>query len=195
VRRRGYQLHDAQDLTQAFFAQLLEKNYVQSADRARGKFRTFLLASMQHFLANHWRDAHTQKRGGQAAFVSFEEADAGVRDLAPALPGLSPERLFEKQWAMTMLDQALSKLENEFTASGKAQWFQELKVFLTGDKRETSYADLAVKLSSAEGTLRTAVSRLRRQYADLVRAEVAQTVANPGEVEEELRALFAALSA
>jgi len=195
VRRRGYERHAAQDLTQEFFARLLEKNYLGAADRAKGKFRTFLLTALEHFLANEWRDAHAQKRGGKLTFLSFDDPAADEQYLQVSSGDLSPERLYEKQWAMTLLEQALATLQSEFAAAGKGPWFNELKIFLTGEKRSVSYADLAVKLATTEGALKTAVNRLRQRYAGLLREEVARTVASPDEVEEELRALMAALNA
>ena len=194
VRRRGYELHEAQDLTQEFFARLLTKNYLSDADRTKGKFRTFLLTALEHFLANEWRDAHAQKRGGHVAFLSFDDpiAEEQLRQLSSG--HVSPEQLYEKQWAMTLLEQALGALQRECAAAGKGAWFTELKIFLTGEKRSVSYAELAGKLGSTEGALKTAVNRLRQRYAGLLREEVARIVASPGEVEEELRALLAALS-
>ena len=195
VRRRGYPLHEAQDLTQEFFARLLARNYLGAADRTRGKFRTFLLTALEHFLANEWRNAHAQKRGGRVAFLSFDDPVAEELFGQVAATDLSPERQYEKQWAMTLLEQGLVALQREFKAAGKGAWFDELKVFLTGEKQNASYADLARKLATTEGALKTAVSRLRQRYAGLLREEVARTVATPEEVEEELRALLGALSA
>jgi RNA polymerase sigma-70 factor (ECF subfamily) len=137
VRRRGYELHAAQDLTQEFFARLLDKNYLSAVDRTKGKFHSFLLAAMEHFLANEWRDAHAQKRGGKVTFLSFDDAAEG-QELQATSGDLSPERLFERQWAMTLLEQVLGKLEGEFTAVAKGRLFDELKIFLTGEKRSAS---------------------------------------------------------
>src|SRR5262249_32759506 len=177
VRRRGYELHQAQDLTQEFFARLLEKNYLGAADRARGKFRTFLLTALEHFLANEWRDAHAQKRGGHLAFLSFDDPVAEEQLLQASSAELSAERLYEKSWAMTLLEQALNTLQRECTIAGKGAWFDELKIFLSGEKRNFSYADLAAKLGTTEGALKTAVTRLRQRYAGLLREEDARTVA------------------
>lgn len=194
VRRRGYDRHQAQDLTQAFFERMLEKSYLSSVDRSKGKFRSFLIAALEHFLAKEWRRAHAQKRGGQARFVSLDDETAERQYLEAASSTLTPEQLFQQQWAMTLLDQVLARLSEEFAAAGKAESFAELKVFLTGEKRAISYAELAVKLDNTEAALKMAVSRMRQRYGELLRAEIAQTVANPEEVEEELRALLAALS-
>jgi len=194
VRRRGHSPHDAQDLTQGFFARLLEKDYLNAVDPRKGKFRSFLLAALEHFLSNEWRDAHAQKRGGQFTFVSTDAQSAEQQYLQEPASNLSPEQLFEQQWAMTLLDQTLNRLQQEFVASGKGVLFGDLKIFLTGEKRAGLYAELAKKLGMTEAALKMAVSRMRHRYGELLRAEIANTVASPGEIDEELRALFAALS-
>ena len=176
IRRRGHQPHDTQDLTQAFFARLLEKDYLRSVDRSKGKFRSFLLAAVEHFLANEWRRANAQKRGGNFTFSSLDDTSA------------------EQQWAMALLQKALGGLQQEFAASGKGALFEEIKMFLTGEKHGTSYAQLAAKLGMSEGALKMATSRMRQRYGELLRAEIVNTVASPDEVDGELRALFGALS-
>jgi len=194
IRRRGYEPPDAQDLTQSFFARLLEKDYLSGVDRSKGKFRSFLLAALEHFLANNWRDAHAQKRGGKVVFISMDDDSAEKTYTRVSAPGLSPEKLFEQQWAMTLLDQVLARLREEFTVAGKGALFEELKMFLTGEKRPISYGELAFKLQTTEPALKMAVSRMRQRYGELLRAEIGNTVASPAEVDDELRALFAALS-
>ena len=194
IRRAGHQPSDAQDLTQAFFARLLEKDYLRAVDHNKGKFRSFLLAALEHFLANEWRRAHAQKRGGGAPFLSLDNDSAEQQYLQAQCSGLSAEKLFEQQWAMTLLQQTLGGLQQEFAAAGKAPLFEQLKVFLTGEKRAVSYVELAVKLQMTEAALKMAVSRLRQRYRELLRLEIASTVSRPEEVDEELRALFAALS-
>lgn len=194
VRRRGLDAHAAQDLTQEFFARLLDRNGIATVDRTKGKFRSFLLASMDNFLTNAWRDSHTQKRGGHLTFISLENQLPGEPALQAPSGELLPEQLFAKQWAMTLLETVLAELQCEFTATGKGQLFDTLKIFLTGEKRSAGYAELALNLATTEGALKMTVQRLRKRYAELLRAEVARTVASPDEVEEELRALFAALS-
>jgi RNA polymerase sigma factor (sigma-70 family) len=195
LRRRGRSPHDAQDLTQAFFARLLEKDYLQSVDPRKGKFRSFLLAALEHFLANEWRSGRAQKRGGGVTFVSLDDTKAEQRYLQVPGSNLSPEQFFEQQWASTLLDRVLSRLREEFLAAGKDPLFEELKVFLTGDKSAASYAELAVKLSTTEAALKMAVSRMRHRYGELLREEIAQTVSRPEEIQGELQALYAALSA
>jgi RNA polymerase sigma-70 factor (ECF subfamily) len=194
VRRRGYGPHDAQDLTQEFFARLLAKDFFRAVDRNKGKFRSFLLAALEHFLANEWRRSQTQKRGGKFTFVSINDDSAEQPFLQVPASNLSPEQLFEQQWAMTLLNQTLARLEQEFVVSGKGGLFGELKIFLTGEKRAASYAELGAKLGMTEAALKMAVSRMRQRYGELLRAEIANTVSDPAEVEAELKALFKALS-
>lgn len=194
VRRRGYGAHDAQDLTQEFFARLLEKNYLGAVDRTKGKFRSFLLAALEHFLANEWRDAHAQKRGGKLTFVSIDDESAEQPYLQVSGSHLAAERLFEQQWATTLLTETVTRLREEFIRAGKRESFEQLKIYLTGEKRELSYGQLAEKLGTTEAGLKMSVSRMRQRFGELLRAEIADTVSSPQEVEDELRALFAALS-
>jgi len=194
LRRSGWMTHDAEDLTQAFFERVLQKDYLRAVDRTKGKFRSFLLAMLRHFLANHRRDARTQKRGGHAQFVSLEEELDDEQHLRSAFADASAEQSFERQWAMTLLDKVVGQLHEEYQSTRKATLFDELKVFLTGEKRVGNYAELAVKLNTTEAALQMTVSRMRRRYGELLRAEIASTVSTPEEAEDELRALFAALS-
>ena len=194
VRRQGHGPHDAQDLTQEFFARLLEKNYLDDVRRERGKFRSFLLASMKHFLANEWDRARTQKRGGAQVHVPIDTQSAETRyGLEPA-HDQTPEKLFERRWALTLLDNVLSRLREEFVASGKADQFDQLKVALTADKRAVPYAELGARLGMSQGAVKVAVHRLRARYREVLRAEIANTVSSPTDVEEEIRQLFAALA-
>jgi RNA polymerase sigma factor (sigma-70 family) len=194
VRRRGHEAHDAQDLTQEFFALLLAKDFLQGVDRSKGKFRSFLLAALEHFLANEWRRANAQKRGGKSTFVSLDDGSAETQFLQVPSADLPPEKLFEQQWARTLLDQVVTRLREEQVAASKGELFDHLKIFLTGEKRAVAYADLAVKLNTTEAALKMAVSRMRQRYGELLRAEIANTVSDAAEIEGELRALFAALS-
>ena len=194
VRRRGYEAHDAQDLTQEFFARLLAKVFLRSVDRSKGKFRSFLLAALEHFLAKEWRRTNAQKRGGQFTFVSTDAESAEHQYLQVPATNLSAEQLFEQQWATSLLNQALGRLREEFVAGGKQVQFEATKIFLTGEKQAQSYAELAAKLATTEAALKMAVSRMRQRYGELLRAEIANTVSGPEEVDEELRSLFAALS-
>jgi len=194
IRRRGHEPHDAQDLTQEFFARLLARDFLRAVDRSKGKFRSFLLAALEHFLANDWRRVNAQKRGGGLTFISLDDTSTENRYQQLASPALSPERVFEQQWAITLLDQTISRLREEFVSAGKEALFAELKIFLTGEKRAGGYAELAMKLQTTEAALKMSVSRMRQRYGELLRAEIASTVSSPEEVEEELRALFAALN-
>ena len=194
VRRRGHDAEDARDLTQGFFEALLTKNLVAQADRERGKFRTFLLGSLNHYLANEWDKRQALKRGGGYAIVSLHEQDIEDRYLHEPVDELTPERLFDRRWAETMLEMVFARLRSEFEASGQADRFDECKPWLLGDKTDCSYADAAARLGIGEPGVRSAVSRLRRRFRELMRAEIAQTVCEPGEVDEEIRALFQALA-
>ena len=191
VRRRGHSAHDAQDLTQGFFARLLEKNDLASVDRARGRFRSFLLAALDHFLINEWHRARTQKRGGATVLFSFDALDAESRlRHEPATD--SPEQIYDRRWAMTLLDQVMARLRTEMAGAGKLAHFEALKFCLTGER--TAYAEVGARLAMSEGAVKVAVHRLRERYRALLRAEIAETVATPEEIEDELRALLAALS-
>jgi DNA-directed RNA polymerase specialized sigma24 family protein len=194
VRRRGYGPHDAQDMTQKFFSRFLEKHYLKSVARERGKFRSFLLASMNHFLANEWDRVKAQKRGGRVEFVSIDGMPADSDRCWEIATNVTPEKVYERQWALTLLDLVLTRLREEFAATGKAELFDDLKPFLTGDKSGRTYGDVAAQSRTTEGAVKTAIHRLRRRYRELLHQEVAQTVASPAEVEEELRALLAALN-
>jgi RNA polymerase sigma-70 factor (ECF subfamily) len=194
LRRSGWTAHDAEDLTQAFFERVLKKDYLRAVDRTKGKFRSFLLAMLRHFIANHRRDSRALKRGGQVSFISIDDESIDELDLRPANADTTAEQSFERQWAMTLLEQVVGRLQEEYQVAGKATLFDELKVFLTGDKGTGGYAELAVTLNTTEAALKMAISRMRRRYGELLRAEIARTVSTPEEVEDELRALFAALS-
>jgi RNA polymerase sigma-70 factor (ECF subfamily) len=194
VRRQGRAPHDAQDLTQEFFARLLEKNYLDDVRRERGKFRSFLLASMKHFLANEWDRARAQKRGGANAHVPIDTQSAETRYGLEPSHDHTPEKLFERRWALTLLDNVLARLREEFVASGKAEQFDQLKVALTADKRAVPYAELGARLRISQGAVKVAVHRLRARYREVLRAEIANTVASAADVEQEIRHLFAALA-
>jgi len=191
VRRQGHTAHDAQDLTQAFFAQLLERGGVEGVAPERGRFRTWLLAVLQHFLINEWRRARTQKRGGGAVHLSLDD-DAEARYLVEPADPITAEKLFDRRWALTLLDRVLARLGAEQAQTGKAAQFEALKFCLSGEKH--AYAEVAAKLEMTEAAVKVAVHRLRERYRALIRTEIAETVASPEEVDGELRDLFAALS-
>ncbi len=194
VRRRGHSPEDAQDLTQEFFARLLEHNWVGRADQQKGRFRSFLLSAMNHFLADEWDKARAQKRGGGVPPVPLQFDTAETRYGHEPVDKTSPEQNYERRWALTLLDRVLQRLRSEYEQEGKAELFTELHPCLVGDRTAQPYAELAVKLGVNEGTVKSAVHRLRQRYRQLLRDEIAQTVANPGEVNEELHHLFAALA-
>ena len=190
VRRRGYDAHDGQDLTQEFFARLLQKDFLGSVDRDKGKFRSFLLASMNHFLAKEWKRANRQKRGGGGVIVSLDDDSAEHRYRQEPATDLTADKLFERRWAMTLLEGAMSQLRQEFLDGGKRSLFEELKVFISGTRTEEGYAGVAPRVNLTEGAVKVAVHRLRKRYGEILRAEIAQTVSSPEEVEEEIRHLF-----
>jgi RNA polymerase sigma-70 factor (ECF subfamily) len=194
VRRRGYATHEAEDLIQEFFARLLAKDFLRTVDRSKGKFRSFLLAAMEHFLAKEWRRANAQKRGGNYAFVSIDDDTAEKPYHEVLASTLSPEQLFNQQWAIALLERVVSRLQEEFLAAGKQSQFDTLKIFLTGEKQAVRYAELAARLGKTEGALKMAVSRMIQRYGELLRIEIANTVSDPAEIEDELQELKKALS-
>ena len=194
LRRQGTPADDAQDLVQSFFAELLEKGKLGAADRERGKFRSFLLASLKHFQANQWRRAAAQKRGGGATPVSLDLESGERRFALEPAHELTAERIFQRQWAMTLLEQTLAALRTEFAAAGKAELFERLKEYPGGDGAGVPYLELATELGMTEGALKVAMHRFRGRWREALREQIAQTVAGPEEIEEELRELFAAVA-
>jgi RNA polymerase sigma-70 factor (ECF subfamily) len=194
VRHRGYTPHDAQDLTQGFFASFLAKNYLQDLDAERGKFRSFLLAALNHYLSNERDRARTIKRGGKQTFVFLDDDTAEERYRLEPATSLTPAMVFERRWATAVLEAALRQLRAEFAGTGREVQFERLKLFLEGDVARGDYQIAAVDLNVSPGAVAMAVQRLRRRYRELIRAEVARTLANPADVETELRHLFAALA-
>jgi RNA polymerase sigma factor (sigma-70 family) len=194
VRRRGHDADEAQDLTQAFFARLLEKNDLAAAQRERGKFRSFLLTSLKHFLANEWDRGRAKKRGGDRSPVSIDFGIAEDRYRREPSHELTAEKIFDRRWAFVILEQVLTHLQEESGRAGKSELFDRLKVFLTGEKPAGSYDQLASELEMSAGAIKVAVHRLRRRYRELLRAEIGQTVADPDEIEQEIRDLFTAIS-
>jgi RNA polymerase sigma-70 factor (ECF subfamily) len=193
VRRRGYGPQDAEDLTQGFFARLLAKNYVGQADRERGKFRTFLLSALNHFLADEWDRAHRLKRGGGQPLLSLDAAAAEERYTREPVDQFDAAKLFERRWATTLLERAMARLEQEYAERDQNQHFEGLRAFLVGDGGEATYAQAAPRLGLTVAAMKMAVSRMRARCRELLREEIAQTVAGPREAEEEYRALVAAL--
>ena len=190
VRRKGYRPEEAQDLTQEFFAQLIERNHFRLADRDKGKFRGFLLARLDYFLAREWSRAHRQKRGGQFTFISMDEHSPEEWYRLEPADHDTPEKQFLRQWALTVLKQAMNALQTECEANGKGALFREAKSLISGERHGTAYTDISRSLGLAEGTVRVAVHRLRQRYGELLRSEVAHTLASEEEVDEELRYLL-----
>jgi RNA polymerase sigma-70 factor (ECF subfamily) len=194
VRRRGHASHDAQDLTQAFFEKLLEKNYLGDVARERGKFRSFLLASLKHFLANEWHRSRAAKRGGGCPLISLDDDDAEKRYLREPADSMTAERLFERRWAMTVLDQVMARLREAMLADGKAELFDVLKNHLSGGGEILPFAEAGERLGISEGAARVAAHRLKKRYRELLREEIAQTVGSPAEIDDEIRYLVRVLS-
>ena len=193
ARRRLPSPHDAQDLTQAFFAELLEKDYLQAADPRRGKFRSFLLTAFKHFLSRQRERANAQKRGGGRSPVSLDFEAGECRYRREPADHATPEAIYERRWALAILEQALARLRQEMTDAGKGKQFECLKGALEGEGPLETHAQIAGQLGLSEQAVKVAAHRLRRRYQELLRAEIAQTVTTPEEVEDELRDLFAAV--
>lgn len=194
VRRRGYTGDDAADLTQEFFARLLEKNRLAQVDRRKGKFRSFLLASMKHFLANEWDKSQAQKRGGGRAPISIELSVAETAYRFEPVDEITAERAFERRWALTLLDSVLQQLRTEYVAGGREDLFDRIKGRLMHPDDAGGYRDIAADLSMSEGAVKVAVYRLRKRYRELLVHEVSQTVTVAGEIDDEVGELFKALS-
>jgi len=194
VRRRGRTKEDAEDLTQAFFARFLAKNYLEGLNAERGRFRAFLLASLKHFLANEWDKSQRRKRGGGATHLSLDWQTADTQFQVTAVNETSPDKAFDREWAVTLLARVIQRLQAECEADGRGKLFSELKIFLTAGKGELSHAEAAKSLDMDETTVRVAVHRLRKRYRQLLRDEIAQTLADAADVDEEMRALFGAFS-
>ena len=198
VRARGYSIEDAQDLTQDFFVTILRNNWLQHADRNRGRFRSLLLRSLQNFLINAAEKTSARKRGGDVDFVSWDDwmADVPSQLSLPgqALESLPPERIFDLSWATTVVEHALQRLREECESRGKLWLFQALSAHLTDEREEVSYANLAAELGMAETAVKKQLHNMRQRYRSLLRAEVAQTVENPADVDDEIRYLCASLA-
>lgn len=194
VRRLGRSPHDAQDLTQDFFARLIEKDYLRTADRAKGRFRTFLLVALKRFSANEWDRAQAQKRGGGSAFVPFDTAFAESRYAVEPPPTLPAEREYEHRWAITLLAQAMTRLRTEYETAGRTGEFDELKGYLTAERGAIPYPAIAAALKATESGARGAVHRLRKRFRELFRMQIADTVSDAAEVDDEVKHVVAALS-
>lgn len=194
VCRRGHDPESARDLTQGFFAELLAKDSIARADRERGRFRTFLLAALDHFLHHQHRDAQALKRGGGREFISWDAQDAEQRYALEPVDDRSPDREFDRRWALATLEKVRHQLRNEFLLAGKMELFNALRPHLSGDLEVVPYAQVATQLNMTVVAVKVTVHRLRQRYGELLRQEVAQTLADPTGVEEEIRQLILALS-
>lgn len=194
VRRRGHSKEDAEDLTQAFFARFLEKNYLAGLSAERGRFRAFLLAALKHFLANEWDKSLAQKRGGGSTHLSLDWQTADTKFQVAATSEPSPDKVFDREWALALLAKVIGQLQKECEMDGHAKQFEQLKIFLTAGKGSLSHADAARNLSMDETAVRVAVHRLRKRYRILLHDEISQTLADESMVDEEMRALFGAFS-
>ena len=194
VRRQTSTREDAEDLTQSFFAKFLEKNYLEGLSSDKGKFRAFLLAALKHFLANEWDRANRQKRGGGVALLSLDWQSADTRYQIDPADNLSPDKLYDRAWAVTLLERVITRLRQEGDAGGKGRLFEQLKPFLMIGKSAIPYAQAAAALGLTEGAVRVQVHRLRRRYRELLREEIAQTLADPAQAGEEMQALFTAFA-
>ena len=181
-------------MTQAFFERFLERNYLERLSREKGKFRAFLLAALKHFLANEWDRVNRQKRGGGVRPLSLDWQSADTRYQIDPADNLSPDKLYDRAWAITLLERVIARLRDESAADGKSKIFEQLKPFLMVDRRAIPYAHAAAGLELTEGAIRVAVHRLRRRYRELLREEISETLSDPAQAEEEMRVLFRAFA-
>jgi RNA polymerase sigma factor (sigma-70 family) len=192
-RRRGHPVHEAQDLTQEFFAHLLANRGFATVAPCGGRFRSFLLVALKHFLTNEWHKQQALKRGGGQVLISWDELSAGERDAMEPVADALPEKTYDREWALTLLGRVMKQLERECIAAGKKELFHGLKDYLT-DSGDLTYRDVGLQLGLSEGAVKVSVHRLRRRFGELVREQVEKTVSNPGEIDDEIRELFTALT-
>ena len=194
IRRSGHSPHDAQDLTQAFLLHLLEKKALRKVSPEKGRFRTFLLAALKYFLANERERLQAQKRGGNVTFVPLDAQLAEHQYAREAGNSTHPDQVFERRWALTLLDKVLGTLEAEMTQAGKSDRWRELKLSLLSDSAAVPYAEIAARLGVTQSGVKMAVMRLRQRFGELLRAEIAGTVGSPEEIEDEMRHLLSVIS-
>jgi RNA polymerase sigma factor (sigma-70 family) len=194
VRRQGHTIEDAQDFTQEFFTRLLERKSFRLADRNRGRFRTFLLTSLKYFLINEWRKVNCEKRGGGRQVISLDAEATETRFQDEPADNRTPDKAFDRRWAMVVLDRVLNQLQAEFGAGERGRLFEALKTCLTGDDNENSYAEIGRRLELTEGNIKVTVHRLRQRYRELLKQEISMTVDGSEAVDEEIRHLIAALN-
>ncbi len=194
VRRRGHDMNDAQDLTQEFFSLLMDRNYVAAARPERGRFRSFLLVSFKHFLSKERDRANAQKRGGHRLTISLDLASGESRYLGTSTSSLTAEQLYERQWALALLDRVMHRLALEMDEAGRSDWFDKLRGLIAGNTEEGTYAEVAKLIGTSEAAVKMAAHRMRKRYRELLRLEIGETVEHLAEVEDEIRELFASLS-
>jgi RNA polymerase sigma factor (sigma-70 family) len=194
ARRFGHGVEEAEDLVQAFFVRILEKQALQHADPERGRFRSFLLASLKHFMVNEYNRARAAKRGGGQLIATIDVSGGEGRYALEPRDDANPEKLFERQWALTVLERVQTRLRSATVRSGKAQLFEQLKDFVTGEETDIPYREAGESLGMSEGAVRVAVHRLRRRFKDLLREEIEQTVADPADVDDEIRFMLVTLA-
>jgi RNA polymerase sigma-70 factor (ECF subfamily) len=193
VRRRGHSPEESEDLTQGYFATLIERNYLAQADRTKGKLRSFLLTTLKHFLADEWSKASARKRGSGRTSISLDAARAEERYALEPVDEDSPDRLYEKRWALTLLDKVLNTLSDDYSGTGQSKLFERLKGFLAWNSAGAAYHQAAIDLGMKENAVRVAIFRMRRRYGDLLRAQVAETVTSPDDIRAELEYLLGLL--
>ena len=194
VRRSGRSPHDAEDLTQEFFARLLQKHWLDAAERERGKFRTFLMMAMKRFLANEWDKSRTAKRGGGRAHVPLDTGAAEARYAQEPAAAFPADVVYERRWALTLLDRAMAFLRTEYERDGRGEDFDRLKEFLTAARGEIPYEKIADELRVSEGAARVAVHRLRKRFREVFRETIAETVTDSADVDAEVRCVVEILS-
>jgi len=194
VRREGHDPYSAQDFTQEFFARLIEKNFVAGAAQEKGRFRSFLLIALKRFLVNEWQRTQAQKRGGGQPFLSLDAEDAEERYKLEPVEEMTADRIYERRWALALLDGVMNTLRREYASDGKGELFDQLKAFLYGDKSDVSQAEIGTRFGLSESAVKSTVHRLRQCYREILYEQVAQTVASRVDVEDELRHLLSVLS-
>lgn len=194
VRRQGHDADESRDLTQAYFAELLEKGYLEDYDPARGRFRVFLKASVKHFLSKQREKAQSWKRGGRAEVFSLDAQEVEGRYRFEPVDRLTPEEIFERRWALTVLERALAQLRREQAEAGRGKEFERLEGFLTGQETKAPYSEVAAELSTSEAAIKTTVHRLRQRFGQLLRGEIAETVSSPEEVDDEVKYLLGVIA-
>ena len=194
IRHQGHSRQDAEDLTQGFFARFLARNYLKGLRSDKGRFRAFLLAALKHFLANERDRAASLKRGGGVPALSLDWKDAASRYQIEPANQLSPDKLYDRAWAVTLLERVIQRLRDESATDGKAEWFDQLKPFLMMDRTAMHYGQAAAALGLTPGAARVTVHRLRKRYREVLRQEIARTLSHPAQVDEEMRTLFSAFS-